>query len=101
MHTYRENGTQTTEIPIDLLRQPHQRMAKVDDLRQKRPKQVILTIAARLAHRPPQQRIPKRKKTVGDTPLSCKIDYLLRSNLCDQSMTSEYVTDDGGAVNSG
>ena len=95
------------KIPIDLLRQPHQRMAKVDDLRQRRPKQVILTIVARLAHRSPQQRIcsrrnheppksgiPKRKKTVGHTPLSCKIDYSLRSNRCDQSMASEYFTDD-------
>jgi hypothetical protein len=95
------------KIPIDLLRQPHQRMAEVDDLRQRRPKQVILTIVARLAHRsphsesrsrrnhePPKSGIPKRKKSGGHTPLSCKIDYLLRSILCDQSMASEYFTDD-------
>src|SRR6202163_788741 len=95
------------KIPIDLLRQPHQRMAKVDDLRQRRPKQVILTIVARLAHPSPHSEsrlrrnheplksgIPKRKKTVGHTPLSCKIDYLLRTNLCGQSMTSKYFTGD-------
>jgi hypothetical protein len=82
------------KIPIDLLRQPNQRMAKVDDLRQGRPKQVILTIVARLAHRsphsesrsrrnhePPKSGIPKRKKIVAHTRLSCKIDYLLKSNL--------------------
>src|SRR5580700_3061868 len=82
-------------------------MAKVDDLRQRRPKQVILTIVARLAHpsphsesrsrrnhEPPKSGIPKRKKTVGHTRLSCKIDYLLRSNLSGQSMTSKYFTGD-------
>jgi hypothetical protein len=55
-------------------------MAKVDDLRQRRPKQVILTIVARHAHRfphgesrsrrnhePPKSGIPKRKKTVRHT----------------------------------
>jgi hypothetical protein len=31
---------------------------------------------------------------VDHTPLSCKIDYLLRSNRCGQSMASEYFTDD-------
>jgi hypothetical protein len=71
-------------------------MAKVDDLRQRRPKQVILTIVARLAHRfphseyrsrrnhePSKSGIPKRKKTVGHAPLSCEIDNLLRSNRAD------------------
>ena len=46
----------------------------------------------------PKSGIPKRKKTVGHTPLSCKIDYLLRSNRCDQSMASKYFTDDAVAV---
>src|SRR6516225_2486315 len=41
------------KVPIDLPRQPHQRMAKVDDLLEKRAKQVVLAIVARLAHRSP------------------------------------------------
>ena len=82
------------KIPIDLRRQPHQRMAKVDDLLQRRAKQVVLAVVARLAHRSPptanlavtrnheplKSGIPKRKKTVLTARLSCKIDYLLRSN---------------------
>src|SRR5262249_55428606 len=39
--------------PIDLPRQPHQRMAKVDDLLERRAKQGVLAIVARLAHRSP------------------------------------------------
>ena len=38
------------EPPVDLPRQPHQRMAKVDDRLQRRPKQVVLTIVARFRH---------------------------------------------------
>src|SRR5262249_8518072 len=41
------------KVPIDLPRQPHQRMAKVDDLLEKRAKQGVLAIVARLAHRSP------------------------------------------------
>src|SRR5262245_60883432 len=41
------------KVPIDLPRQPHQRMAKVDDLLERRAKQVVLAIVARLAHRSP------------------------------------------------
>src|SRR6266480_6239798 len=41
------------KLPIDRPRQPHQRMAKVDDLLEKRAKQVVLAIVARLAHRSP------------------------------------------------
>src|SRR5262249_9970808 len=41
------------KVPIDLPRQPHQRMAKVDDLLENRAKQVVLAIVARLAHRSP------------------------------------------------
>src|SRR4030095_4767737 len=62
--------------PADPPPQPHQRMAKIDDLVQRRAKQVALTIVARLAHRslpdnesrrrrnhePPKSGIPKRKK---------------------------------------
>jgi hypothetical protein len=38
--------------------------------------------------------IPKRKKTALNIRLSCKIEYLFRSNHTDQSMTSEYFTGD-------
>ena len=48
------------ETPIDPLRQPHQRMAHVDDLVQRRPEQLLLTIIPRLRHRVPQAAIPRR-----------------------------------------
>src|SRR5262249_31931060 len=41
------------KVPIDLPRQPHQRMAKVDDLLERRAEQVGLAIVARLGHRAP------------------------------------------------
>src|SRR5262249_55336764 len=96
------------KVPIDLPRQPHQRMAKVDDLLEKRAKQVVLAIVARLAHRSPptanlalegitdhpNREIPNRKKTGMHTRLSCKIDYLLRSNHRDRSIASSFFTDD-------
>src|ERR1700719_3751067 len=41
------------KIPINLRRKPHQRMAKVDDRLQRRPKQVVLAIVARLTHGSP------------------------------------------------
>ena len=44
-------------------RQPHQRMAKVDDLLERRAKQVALAIVARLAHRSPRQRISPSKES--------------------------------------
>src|SRR5262249_16006081 len=80
--------------------QPRQRMAKVDDLLERRAKQVVLAIVARLAHRsppdsesrrrrnhgPPKSGIPNRNKTGMHTRLSCKIDYLLRSNHRDRSI---------------
>jgi hypothetical protein len=75
-HATHRAETSRQKIPIDLSRQPHQRMAKIDDLVQRRAKQVVLTIVARLAHRslpdsesrrrrnhePPKSGIPKRKK---------------------------------------
>src|SRR5438067_6531970 len=90
------------KLPIDRPRQPHQRMAKVDDLLEKRAKQVVLAIVARLAHwsppdsesrrrrnhGPPKWGIPNRNKTGMHTRLSCKIDSLLRSNHRDQSIAS-------------
>src|SRR6202011_2239606 len=94
---------------INPRREPHQWMAKVDDRLQRRAKQVVLTVVARLAHRspssesrrqrnhePPKSGIPKRKKTAINIRLSCKIEYAFRLNHSDQSRTSEYFTDDYG-----
>jgi len=39
--------------PIDLARQPHQRMAQIDDRFQRRPQQILLTIVPWLRHRVP------------------------------------------------
>src|SRR6516165_5157799 len=44
--------------------------------------------------RPPKSGIPNRKKTRMHTRLSCKIDYLLRSNHRDRSIASSFFTDD-------
>src|SRR5580693_2540694 len=85
-------------------------MAKVDDLLQSGTKQIVLAVVARLAHgcppdsesrrrrnhEPPQSGIPKRKKTATHTRLSCKIEYLLRSNHGHSSIASEFFTGDGG-----
>ena len=38
------------ELPVNLRRQADQRMAKIDDFLQRRAKQIVLTIVARLAH---------------------------------------------------
>src|SRR5580692_5591977 len=83
-------------------------MAKVDDLLQSGTKQIVLAVVARLAHGcppdsesrrrrnhdPPQSGIPKRKKTATHTRLSCKIEYLLRSNHGHSSIASEFFTGD-------
>src|SRR5580693_8155505 len=77
-------------------------MAKVDDLLQSGTKQIVLAVVAWLAHgcppdsesrrrrnhEPPQSGIPKRKKTATHTRLSCKIEYLLRSNHGHSSIAS-------------
>src|SRR6476660_1173987 len=47
--TYRAEALRQ-KIPINLRREPHQRMAKIDDLLQRRAKQVVLAVVARLAH---------------------------------------------------
>jgi hypothetical protein len=47
--TNRTEGSRQ-EVPIDLRRQTHQRMAKVDDLLQRWTKQIVLTTVARLAN---------------------------------------------------
>src|SRR5258708_16703153 len=38
------------KIQMNLRREPHQRMAKIDDLLQRRAKQIVLAVVARLAH---------------------------------------------------
>src|SRR6478672_13001953 len=81
-------------------------MAKVDDLLQSGSKQIVLAVVAWLAHgcppdsesrrrrnhEPPKSGIPKRKKTAIHNRLSCKIEYLLRSNHGDGSIASEFFT---------
>src|SRR5262245_3421337 len=83
-------------------------MAKVDDLLQSRTKQIDLAVVTWLAHgcppdgesrrrgnhEPPKSGIPKRKKTATHNRLSCKIEYLLRSNHRDSSIASEFFTGD-------
>src|ERR1700738_901957 len=83
-------------------------MAKVDDLLQSGTKQIVLAVVAWLAHgcspdsesrrrrnhEPPKSGIPKRKKTATHNRLSCKIEYLLRSNHGDGSIASKFFTRD-------
>src|SRR5258708_34690594 len=71
--TYRAEALRQ-KIPINLRREPHQRMAKIDDLLPRRAKQIRLAVVARLApcpsltterarkgeHRPPQRRTQKQ-----------------------------------------
>src|ERR1700722_9868909 len=78
-------------------------MAKVDDLLQSGSKQIVLAVVAWLAHgcppdsesrrrrnhEPPKSGIPKCKKTATHNRLSCKIEYLLRSNHGDGSIASD------------
>ena len=45
-------------------------------------------------HEPPKSGIPKRKKTATHNRLSCKIEYLLKSNHADGSIASEFFTGD-------
>src|SRR4029077_7314270 len=79
-------------------------MAKVDDLFQSVTNQIVLAVVAWLAHgcppdsesrrrrnhEPPKSGIPKRKKTATHNRLSCKIEYLLRTNHGHSSIASEY-----------
>src|ERR1700726_4143659 len=83
-------------------------MAKVDHLLQSGTKQIVLAVVAWLAHgcppdsesrrrrnhEPPKSGIPKRKKTATHNRLSCKIEYLLRSNHGHSSIASEFFTGD-------
>src|SRR5262249_17991126 len=95
------------KVPIDLPRQPHQRMAKVDDLLERRAEKGVLAIVARLGHRSPRQRIsppkesptapignPKTQKKPHAPPAFLQNRLLLRSNHRDRSIASEFFTDD-------
>ncbi len=46
------------EAPVDLRRQPRQRMVQIDDLFQRRPQQVLLPVVPRSRHRPSPRRKP-------------------------------------------
>src|SRR3954453_3391795 len=83
------------EVPIDLRRQTHQRMAKVDDLLQRWTKQIVLTIVARTAHgfsptanlavkgitKPPNPEFKNARKP-GPTH-----GFLAKSNTCSRQIT--------------
>src|ERR1700722_3685532 len=83
-------------------------MAKGEYLLQSGTKQIVLAVVAWLAHgrppdsesrrrrnhEPPKSGIPKRKKTATHNRLSCKIEYLLRSNHGNGSIASEFFTGD-------
>ena len=84
------------EVPINLRRQTHQRMTKVDDLLQRWTKQIVLTIVARLAHgfsptanlavkgitKPPN---PKSKTARKPRPTH---GFLAKSNTCSRQITA-------------
>src|SRR3984957_14421247 len=84
-------------------------MAKVDDLLQSGSKQIVLAVVVcppdsesrrRRNHEPPKSGIPKRKKTATHNRLSCKIEYLLRSNHGHSSIASEFFTGDSISMKS-
>src|SRR6266480_3589338 len=87
--TYRTEASRQ-KIPVDLPRKPHQRMAKVDDLLERRAKQVVLAIVARLAHRsPPTANLavegitdrPNRESQTARKP-ACTPGFLAKSITC-------------------
>ena len=109
----RPDATDRTEasrqkLPIDLRRQPHQRMAKVDDLLQsgaetdhpddRRGAGSWLSPTANLAVKGitncPNPESQNARKPQTHTRLSCKIEYLLRSNHGHASIASEFFTGD-------
>src|ERR1700731_4425172 len=83
------------KIPINLRRKPHQRMAKVDDRLQRRPKQVVLAIVARLTHgSPPTANLAVKGITNRLNPESQNArksrpapGFLAKSNTCSGQIT--------------
>jgi hypothetical protein len=95
------------EIPVDLPRQPHQRVAHVDDPIQYRQKQILLPLVAGFRHgfspssiRPlresqsAQNRNPKSQETRPQTTLSGKIDYSIDQTCPCPEGEREFFTDD-------
>src|SRR5262245_32852200 len=96
------------KIPIHLSREPHQRMAWIDELLQGRLKQIVLTIVARLAHGLPptanlaiegimgrQNRESQNARKPPPAPsFLCKIEYLISTNQLDRSSVLEFFTGD-------
>ena len=82
-------------------------MAHVDDLIQRRPQQVFLTIIPRFAiaspnaddppsgnHESLESRIPNRKKARPNTRLSCNIEYFIQTSSAYLSSRFAFFTDD-------
>src|SRR6478735_7801055 len=84
------------EVPIDLRRQTHQRMAKVDDFLQRWTKQIVLTIVARLAHGfSPTANLAVKGITKSPNPESENArkprpthGFLAKSNTCSRQITA-------------
>jgi hypothetical protein len=84
------------ERPINLCRQTHQRMAKVDDLIKRWAKQIVLTIVARLAHGfPPTANLLSKGITKRLNPESQNArksrpapGFLAKSNTCSRQITA-------------
>src|SRR6202453_4008061 len=82
--------------PINLCRQTHQRMAKVDDLIKRWAKQIVLTIVARLAHGfPPTANLLSKAITKCLNPESQNArksrpapGFLAKSNTCSRQITA-------------
>src|SRR5207248_7739236 len=64
------NRPAVEKLPIDLARQPHQRMSKIDDVLERRSQQILLTIVSRLRHRAPNADDPPRNRTKRRKPES-------------------------------
>jgi len=95
------------KTPIDLPRQPHQRVAEVDDLLQRRPQQILLPVVPRLRHRAPnaddirptesqiaENRNPKSPENRPQKPLSCKFYYFVQPAQPALSNAWPFFTDD-------
>jgi hypothetical protein len=95
------------KTPIDLLCQPHQRMAQVDDLFERWAQKVLLSIVPWPRHRAPRAVIPapsesrsaskrnrKTQESDADRSLSCKFDYSTRFDYTRPAIRSAFFTGD-------